>query len=277
MYAVLCRHPASRIAFLIAGVLLVSALAGCATPPPASDPEALADFRQTNDPLEPTNRVFYFINDGLDTMLMKPAAIVYRAVLPDPVRTGIHNVLDNLDSPVRLANDALEGKPARAGDTAIRFLINTTLGVGGIFDVAKSLGIPGHETDFGLTLGYWGIPEGSFLYLPILGPSNPRDATGFGVDMAMDPITWIGRGTNAHTDGTWARTILGALDERSGLLDAIDSVKKTALDPYATFRSLYRQNRAAKLEKLRADSRETTQISASPAKSDGPAGQSAPR
>jgi phospholipid-binding lipoprotein MlaA len=277
MCAVLCRQPASRFAFLIAGVVLISALAGCATPPPASDPEALADFRQTNDPLEPTNRAFYFINDGLDTMMLKPAAIVYRAVLPDPVRTGIHNVLDNLGAPVRLANDALEGKPRRAGDTAIRFLINSTLGVAGIFDVAKNLGIPGHETDFGLTLGYWGVPEGPFLYLPILGPSSPRDATGFGVDIVMDPFTWIGRGTNAHTDGTWARTVLDALDERSGLLDAVDSVKKTALDPYATFRSLYRQNRAAKLEKLRSDNGDTAPISGSAGTNDGPPGQLVPR
>src|SRR4029077_14944654 len=87
-----------------------------------------------------------------------------------------------------------------------------------------------------------------------------RDATGFGVDIALDPFTWIGRGTNAHTDGTWARTALNALDERSSLLDAIDSVKKTALDPYATFRSLYRQNRAGKLEKLRDDKRGTIPI-----------------
>jgi phospholipid-binding lipoprotein MlaA len=249
----------SRFHFLVAGALLAS-LAGCATPPPASDPEALADYRQTNDPLEPTNRVFYKVDDALDTAILKPAAKAYRYVLPDPVRTGIHNVLNNLGSPVRLTNDALQGKPVRAGDTMMRMLINTTAGVVGVFDVAKHVGYPDHENDFGLTLANWGVPEGPFLYLPILGPSSPRDATGFGVDIAIDPFTWVGGGRVGFRIATWTKTVVGALDERSRLLDAIDQVKKTALDPYATFRSLYRQNRAGKLEKLRDDNRATIPI-----------------
>jgi phospholipid-binding lipoprotein MlaA len=249
-----------RVRCLAAGAILAVGLAGCATPPPASDPDALADFRQTNDPLEPTNRVFYKINDGIDTVILKPAAQAYRAVLPDPVRTGIHNILDNMAAPVRGTDDALQGKPMRAGDTTMRFLINSTVGVGGIFDVAKKLGYPNHDTDFALTLANWDVPEGPYLYLPILGPSSPRDAAGFAADMAIDPFTWIGQGTTAHTIGSWTRTVLHALDERSDLLDAIDSVKKTALDPYATFRSLYRQNRAAKLASLRADNGATIPI-----------------
>ena len=116
------------------------------------------------------------------------------------MRTGIHNVLDNLGGPVRLTNDALQGKPRRAGDTTMRLLINTTAGVGGIFDVAKNLGYPDHDTDFALTLANWGVPEGPFLYLPVLGPSSPRDATGFAVDIAIDPFTWIGQGTTAYHD-----------------------------------------------------------------------------
>ena len=255
------RHfPPSRNAALAAGVLLAASLAGCATPPPANDPEAVADFRQTNDPLEPTNRVFYKINDGLDTAILKPAAKAYRYVLPEPVRTGIHNVLDNLGGPVRLVNDTLQGKPKRAGDTTMRFLINSTAGVGGIFDVAKAAGYPNHDTDFALTLANWNVPEGPFLFLPVLGPSSPRDAAGFGTDIAIDPFTWIGRGITAVTIAGWTRTGLGALDERTDLLDAIDQIKKTALDPYATFRSLYRQNRAGKLAKLRADNRATIPI-----------------
>jgi phospholipid-binding lipoprotein MlaA len=191
---------------------------------------------------------------------LKPAAKAYRYVLPNGVRTGIHNVLENLGSPVRLTNDSLQGKPRRAGDTAMRFLINTTIGAVGIFDVAKDLGYPGHETDFGLTLANWGVPEGPFLFLPVLGPSSPRDATGFGVDMAMDPFTWIGQGTTGYTIASWTKTVTGALDQRSRYLDAIDQVKATALDPYATFRSLYRQNRAGSLDKLRADNRATIPI-----------------
>jgi phospholipid-binding lipoprotein MlaA len=259
MRAVFRLRSFTRLNVLVAGALLAG-VAGCASPPPASDPEALADFRQTNDPLEPTNRVFYKVDDTLDTYILKPASQAYRYVLPNPVRTGIHNVLNNAGSPVRLTNDALQGKPVRAGDTMMRFLINTTAGVVGIFDVAKDVGYPDHETDFGLTLANWGVPEGPFLYLPILGPSSPRDASGFGVDIAIDPFTWIGRGTTGFTIASWTKTVLGALDERSRLLDAIDQVKKTALDPYATFRSLYRQNRAGKLEKLQADNRATIPI-----------------
>jgi phospholipid-binding lipoprotein MlaA len=260
MLAIFRRRVAPSVALLVACGLLTAGLAGCATPPPASDPEALADFQQTNDPLEPTNRVFYKINNGIDTVVLKPAAQAYRYVLPEGVRTGIHNFLDNVGSPVRLTNDALEGKPRRAGDTAMRFLINSTAGVVGIFDVAKDLGYPGHDNDFALTLANWGVPEGPFLFLPILGPSSPRDAAGFGTDMAMDPFTWIGRGTTAFTIASWSRTVVSALDQRSAFLDPIDQIKKTALDPYATFRSLYRQNRAGKLDTLRADNRATIPI-----------------
>jgi phospholipid-binding lipoprotein MlaA len=260
MRAVIHRSSSGRLAFVAAAMILTAGLVGCATPPPVGDPEAMEDFHQTNDPLEPTNRVFYKINDGLDIAILKPVAKAYRYVLPIPVRTGIHNVLDNLGSPVRLTNDTLQGKPARAGDTAMRFLINTTAGVVGIFDVAKSLGYPGHDTDFALTLANWGVPEGPFLYLPILGPSSPRDATGFGVDIAIDPFTWIGGHQTAWTVAHWTRTALNAIDTRASLLDEIDQVKKTALDPYATFRSLYRQNRAGRLEKLRADNRATIPI-----------------
>ena len=99
-------------------LLALSALVACATPP--SDPDDLADYQQKNDPLEPTNRVLYKINDGLDTVALRPAAMAYRAVLPQPVRNGIHNVLANLDAPVKLGNDMLEGKPRRAGDTLMR-------------------------------------------------------------------------------------------------------------------------------------------------------------
>jgi len=260
MLAVNRRRLPSGVAFLVACALLAGGLAGCATPPPASDPEALAEFNQTNDPLEPTNRVFYKINDGLDTVILKPAAQAYRYAVPSPVRTGIHNFLENLGSPVRLADDALQGKPRRAGDTAMRFLINTTAGVVGIFDVAKELGYTAHDTDFALTLANWGVPEGPFLFLPILGPSSPRDATGFAADILIDPFTWVGRGIPADTIATWSKTAISAVDERSGVLDAVESVKKTALDPYATFRSLYRQNRAGNLEKLQADTRATIPI-----------------
>jgi len=253
------RLTPSKFAFFVGAVLLAGSLAGCAKAP-VNDPEAMEDFRQTNDPLEPTNRVFYAINNGLDTVILKPVAQGYRAVFPEPVRTGIHNFLDNVGAPVRLTNDTLQGKPRRAGDTMMRFLINTTAGVVGIFDVAKDLGYPNHDTDFGLTLANWSVPEGPFLFLPVLGPSSPREAAGFGADIMIDPFTWIGRGTQAAKIASWSRTGISAVDTRAGVLDQVDQIKKTALDPYATFRSLYRQNRAGKLDQIRNDNRATVPI-----------------
>ncbi|MBV8525141.1 MAG: VacJ family lipoprotein [Acetobacteraceae bacterium] len=173
---------------------LLGILASCATPPPASEPEALAEYRETNDPLEPTNRVFYAINNKLDTLVLRPVASGYQRVVPGPVRNGVHNFLVNLTTPIRLANDMLQGKPRRAGDTTMRFLINTTVGVVGIFDVAKDWGYPAHETDAGITLALWGIPSGPFLLLPLLGPSSPRDAAGYGADLAFGPATGFGQG-----------------------------------------------------------------------------------
>ncbi len=244
---------------LAAALLLLGPLLGCATPPPASDPDAVAAFNEADDPLEPTNRVLYTINDGLDTIILRPAALTYRAVVPEPVRTGVHNVLANLDTPVQLGNDVLQAKPRRAGDTTMRFLINTTLGVAGIFDVAKRLGYPDHDTDFGVTLALWGVPDGPFLFLPVLGPSNPRDAIGRGVDYAGDPFTWVGQGAVVRALN-WTRWGLTAADQRERVLDPIDSIKKTALDPYATFRSLYRQHRQATIEQARDDNRATIPI-----------------
>jgi len=244
---------------LAAALLLLGPLLGCATPPPASDPDAVADFKEANDPLEPTNRVLYAINDGIDTVILRPLALGYRAALPAPVRERIHNVLSNMGTPVALGNDILEAKPRRAGDTAMRFLLNTVLGAGGMFDVAKDLGYPDHDADFGITLALWGVGDGPFLFLPVLGPTNPRDAIGHGVDIVADPFMWIGHGSLVNSLN-WTKFSLNALDQRERVLDPIDSIKKTALDPYATFRSLYRQHRQAAIDKVRDDNRATIPI-----------------
>jgi phospholipid-binding lipoprotein MlaA len=270
MRAAIPRH------LLVIVTLLLGNLGGCATPPQASDPDAVADFKETNDPLEPTNRKIYAFDDALDTVIFKPAAQAYRFLLPEPVRTGVHNVLNNLGTPVELGNDVLEAKPRRAGDTTMRFLINTTVGVIGIFDVAKQWGYPDHDNNFGVTMALWGMPEGPFLWLPVFGPSDPRDAVGLGVDSAMDPFTWVGQGA-AVTALDWSRR---AVDERERHLDDIESTKKTALDPYATFRSLYRQHQRSLVEKARDDNRATIPVwfpqSAAPGKfSYSPAGSPA--
>lgn len=230
-------------------------LAACATRPPASDQAAVQEFDQNNDPYEPVNRFSYKITDGLDTYVLAPVARGYRYI-PAVIRTPIHNVLRNLTSPAVFIDDVIQTKPRRAGDTFMRFVINTTAGVGGLFDVATGWGYPAHFTDFGVTMALWGVPDGPFLFLPVLGPSNPRDAAGYGVDIAFDPFTYVPGGHGLRTFNT-GRGVLSIIDTRERLLDQVDSIKKTALDPYATFRSLYRQNRTSQIDKIRSDDRAT--------------------
>ncbi len=232
-------------------VLLAGAffLTGCATKP--TDPDDLAAYNEADDPAEPTNRVIYKINDTLDTYAMRPLAEGYRAITPQHlVREPIHRLLVNAESPVLFGNDLLQGKPRRAAATFWRFVVNSTLGLGGLFDVAAKAGVKAHDADFGETLALWGVPDGPFVELPVYGPSNPRDAIGRCVDFAMDPLTWIGNGA-AYTDARWVRGGVTGLDQRERMLDTMDAIKKTSLDPYATIRSLYRQNRDSSIDALR--------------------------
>jgi phospholipid-binding lipoprotein MlaA len=245
------------IGLLGATGLLLAGLAGCATPPPADDPDAVADFKQTNDPLEPTNRVLYAVNNGLDAVVLKPLALGYTWIVPAYVRGRVHNVLINLNSPVTLANDMMQTKPRRAGDTLMRFVINTTFGVAGIWDVATDWGYPYHSADFGETMALWGVPDGPYLFLPVLGPGNPRDSSGYGVDVAIDPLTWVDQSYVGVRDFGYARLGLTLLDVRSELFDSLDKATAQALDPYATVRSLYRQHRAAEIQGVRDDTRST--------------------
>ncbi len=133
--------------------------------------------------------------------MLAPVARAYRYAVPGAVRRPVHNVLANMTSPVIFINDVVQTKPRRAGDTFMRFVINTTAGVGGLFDVASEVGYPYHDNDFGTTLALWGVPEGPFLFLPVLGPSNPRDATGYGVDILFDPLTYAPSGHGLRTLG----------------------------------------------------------------------------
>lgn len=219
-------------------------LAACATPPPASDPESVAEFNALNDPIEPLNRVSYGVHNAIDTLALRPAAEIYRTLLAPPIRTGIRNVLSNLRTPVVLLNDALQGETQRFGTTLGRFVLNTMLGVGGIFEVATDFGLPPHSEDFGQTLAVWGAGEGPFLFIPVLGPSNPRDLTGFGVDLAAQPLTWIS-GSTALENAMVVRSVAGVLDAREGLIEPLDTLTANSLDPYAALRSAYRQRRAA--------------------------------
>ncbi len=241
---------AKRLPLHLAMAALV--LSGCATRPPASDKEATADFEQTNDPYEPANRFFYKVNDNVDRYTLKPVAEGYVYVVPAPVRTGVHNFLANLSSPVLFADDVSQGNPRRTGDTFMRFVINSTAGGLGVFDVAAGWGYPAHTTNFAVTLALWGVPSGPYLYLPFVGPSSPRDATGFGIDSALDPFSYVPHGFGLKTFN-WARYGLALIDLRSRHISDLDTVKNGALDPYATFRSLYRQNFDSTVEAARHD------------------------
>lgn len=231
---------------LAATFLLGLALIGCAARPDPTDREAVAEFEQNNDPLEPLNRGLYFVNDGLDTLVLRPAAEAYRIFIPPELRTGARNVLGNLRSPVILINDILQGETQRAGTTLGRFVLNTTLGVGGVFDVATNFGLFGHGEDFGQTLAVWGVPEGPYLFLPVLGPSNPRDLLGTGVDAVSNPISYATGGELLDTLTT-GRIVVQALDTREGLIEPLDALRQGSLDPYAALRSAYRQRRAAEI------------------------------
>jgi phospholipid-binding lipoprotein MlaA len=233
-------------------------LGACATVPPVSDAEAYEEFRTTNDPLEPLNRSMFAVNQAIDTVALRPAAQVYRAVLPPPVRVGIRNVLGNLRSPTILMNDVLQGEMTRAGRTASRFVINSTLGLAGLLDVAEGqFGLPGHTEDFGQTLAVWGLGEGPYLFLPVLGPTNPRDLAGTGVDIVASPWSWFGQGEVVEAL-RWTRFGLTILDAREGVLDVLDQVMRTSLDPYATIRSGYRQRRNNEIANRRESSSQAT-------------------
>jgi phospholipid-binding lipoprotein MlaA len=231
-----------KTVFSVIPALAVSLLlSGCSTP----SPESLAQ----NDPWEKTNRDIFDFDVRVDHAVARPIAKGYRAVVPEPVRDGIHNALTNLNSPVVLANDVLQGDGNKAVNTAGRIVINSTVGIGGLIDVASKIGIPGHENDFGITLGKNGIAEGSYLVLPFAGPQPPRDLLGTGVDVAFDPLTWI----KFHGRDTWmvVRFGIGILDSRTSTLDAVETIERSSIDFYATTRNLYRQSRNAKINEGR--------------------------
>jgi phospholipid-binding lipoprotein MlaA len=222
---------------LIAALLASLAAAGCTT----TDPQSLAQ----NDPFEPTNREIFAFDVKVDKAFAAPVARGYRAVVPEFARHGVHNALDNLNSPVVLANDVLQLDGDKAVNTLGRFLINSTIGLGGLFDVAADWGIPDHDNDFGITLGKGGVAEGSYLVLPFVGPKPPRDLLGDGVDVALDPLSYV---TWNNATLYWVgRGVLTVLDKRESTLDTVDSIERTSIDFYATTRSLYRQNRNAQI------------------------------
>ncbi|MDV7338930.1 VacJ family lipoprotein [Terasakiella sp. A23] len=235
------KKPVKKKSWLknISGIAAVSViLAGCASQPQSVD--------EVNDPFEGVNRAVFGFNDLIDTWFLRPAATLYRGLMPPPLQEGIHNMLSNLSTPIVLLNDVLQGEGERAGDTAARFAINTTVGILGFGDPAAEMGFKKHSEDFGQTMATWGVGEGPYIVLPIFGASNPRDAVGRVVDYFTDPINiWA---NNTDQSGIpLSRGLATAVDTRAYYYDAIEDMRNNSLDPYAAYRSFYRQRRAAEI------------------------------
>ena len=206
----------------------LSFLAGCATGPNANPA----------DPFEPLNRGVYRFNDAVDTAVLVPVATVYTKVLPSPVRTGVNNFFSNLTEVWSFVNSVLQLRLQNSAETFMRFNVNTVFGLGGVLDVATDLGIDRHQEDFGQTLGYWGVPAGPFVMLPLLGPSTLRDTAALPVDVQGGLLSQI--------DDAGARNSLYALrivDARSRYLRATSLIDDAALDKYSFTRDAYLQRR----------------------------------
>lgn len=211
-----------------------------------------ADVENFNDPYEDSNRAIFDFNLQVDRVILVPVASAYRDVVPGPVRTGIRNVLQNLNEPLVFANDVLQGRPDLATNTFGRFLTNSTLGVGGIFDVATMAQLPHHDNDLGITFAVWGIGDGPYLMLPVLGPATLRDAVGQGIEAYGDPGNIVAS-DHGYTWASFARAGVSGIDRRSRNIETLAEIEKTSLDYYATIRSLYRQRRAAEIRHERSN------------------------
>jgi phospholipid-binding lipoprotein MlaA len=209
-------------------------------------PEQLAqsDDGGINDPLEDLNRAILQFNEFIQALILRPVAELYVFMIPDMAQDAIRNALGNVRSPVTLANDLLQGEGVRAWETIQRMVINSTIGVGGLVDVADKWGIKAHEEDLGQTFAKWGVGEGFYLVLPLFGPSNPRDAIGKFLDSYLDPLSHYADNTDRE-EISYTRTFLGGVDEYSRVMDDLEKLKNTSIDYYATLRSVARQKRQA--------------------------------
>jgi phospholipid-binding lipoprotein MlaA len=227
------RSTAAPPALALAAAALLSA---CAARPAA--PQAAAP----GDPLEATNRRVLDFNWKVDDAIYRPAADLYRRALGPWARTRVRNVLSNLNEPAVAANALLQARPVAAHTSFMRFAVNSTLGLGGLFDLEPIGGPPRQDIGFGQTLYAWGLPDGPYLMLPFAGPYTPRDLAGDVGDGLINPLSWtLPLGANL------GRTVALGLDERERNGEALDDIRNNSLDPYARLRSLWRQNRDAKL------------------------------
>jgi len=241
---------------LIAGCSIVAALAcieltGCATTSP--------ERASPDDPFEPMNRTILDVNTALDNAVIKPAAEFYRDVVPPFVRDRIRSIIDNLTEPRIFANDVLQFRMNAAGITLNRFLLNSTVGIAGMFDVAKDHDLPQQSGDFGETLYAWGFDEGPYLMLLFFGPSNLRDTIGLGVDLFTTPPGVFLSGNSGFWIGVVEGTI-NAMDLRSRNIETLDAIVASSLDYYSHLKSIAQQHRRAVLRDVREPTQEPAEL-----------------
>lgn len=232
------------------GVPLAQASPAPVVAVPAPDAPRPRRHHAKGDPLEGFNRAMYAVFKVLDRFLYRPVAVAYKTVVPKPLRTGIRHVFSNASEPIVFLNDVLQLKPKRAVKTFGRFMINSTIGVGGVFEMAKpEFHLPHHDNGFGNTLGRYGVHPGPYLFLPFVGPSNFRDFLGDGTDGLVLPYT-IGTPFD-RVEFQVTRSVITGLDQRAESDDELRALESGAVDPYATLRSSYLQNRAATIAEIR--------------------------
>lgn len=230
------QKPITHTPLLLSSLIFSITLAGCAT--------TATTVADQSDPWAGWNRGTQEFNDDLDKAVLKPMAKGYQYITPEVVDKGITNFFSNLNDIGVTINDFLQFKITQGGMDASRFLINTTAGVAGIFDVAKLIDLPKHKEDFGQTLGSWGIPSGSYLVLPFFGPSSPRDTFGLIGDALLNPLTYVsvfgGAAVNAATAGG---RVLDVTDTRANLMSTEKVVEEGSVDRYDFIKNSYQQNR----------------------------------
>jgi phospholipid-binding lipoprotein MlaA len=235
-----------------AALLACAALVGCSSMSEKRD-------REENDPLEPMNRVVFNANDAIDTIVIKPIAEGYRAVLPQFVRDAIRAFIDNLQEPRIFVNNLLQLRISDAAITVARFSINSTFGLAGMLDLASGSGLPRQTGDFGETLYMWGVDSGPYLVLPLFGPSNVRDTFGLAVDLYTTPPAHLFAGSEGVWINVGVYTVSG-FDLRSRNIETLDHVKENSLDYYAQFRSIARQYREGQLRAARGLAEEPQEL-----------------
>lgn len=204
---------------------------------PAGEVPSVSTVQAHNpDPWEGFNRAMYRFNDTLDRFVLRPAAVGYKKVMPQPARTGVTNFFSNLRMPIVMLNDLLQGKVKQAGKDTTRFVVNSTIGIAGLVDVARRMSLQANDEDFGQTLGKWGMRSGPYLVIPFVGPSSFRDALGLGVDSLTNPRNYV-----FDAEVNWGLWVVDGVNSRASLLDVEEIVQG---DKYLFIRDLYLQRRA---------------------------------